>query len=252
MAVDNHTTAASASSTGEGDQSVETLSDSASFACEITISGSVTTENTIAVREDGEVFKYHDACEPVWMSHTVDTYECRNCDEQFETEAEAKEHVERKYNTWKARHTLPGVPHNSVAESVKSQVQFHELEQIRCDGVGVSLRPSWGKRIGEIEDGAEYLIASSRRSFTLPPDYEFGSWKPLEGGKLTYPDGSPRIGEYPLEKAIRYLSVGVGANYDSEKYTLYDRGWSPFVLVAHGKAVAINPKRNNSDRYTIQ
>ncbi|MDT3437876.1 hypothetical protein [Haloarcula sp. 1CSR25-25] len=222
MAVDNHTTAASASSTGDGGQSVETLADSASFACEITISGSVTTENTIAVREDGEVFKYHDACEPVWMSHTVDTYECLHCDEQFETEAEAREHLERKYNRWKARYTLPGVPHNSVAESVKDQIQFRELEQFRWDGVEVSVRPSGEKRIGEIEDGTEYLIASSHRSFALPPDYEFSSWEPLDGGKLTYPDGVPRIREYPLKKAIHYLSVGVGANYDSEKYTLYD------------------------------
>jgi len=242
MAVDNSNTTA-AGSTGDDVQNVETLPAGASFDCEISITGSVTTENTIAVQQqEDNILKFHEACEPVWSTHTVDSYECENCEEEFGTEAEAREHLERKYTMWKAHHTLPGVPHNSIAESVSSKVQFHEEEQVQCEGVGISIRPSWGRRIGHVEDGAEYLIASSRRSYALPPNYAFDSWEPLDGGKLTFPDGSPRIGDYALEKAVRYLSIGSGDNYDSEKFTLYDRGWSPFVLVANGEAVAISPK----------
>lgn len=132
---------------------------------------------------------------------------------------------------------IPGQPRDTPGRAPA----FEEETDISINGLPIRARPDETNCIAIVENGINGLIEISRREYSLPENFNFDSWGPLDGGQLTYPNGGKRIGKYKLASAIKHLSQSSGPGYNADKFTLYDCGDEPFVLVAYGEGVVIAP-----------
>lgn len=231
----------------EDEPSIETLADiRPSFDCEISVIASVKTEKGMRISERGHISSDENYSQPDWRSLTVDEYRCYSCDETFDTESDAKAHLQREFSRWQAKYALPGIPEQPTDPPARMPTFTKETE-ISVGDIPIQGRADDANTMAVITDSIGLLIATSRQSYSLPPNYEFDNWEPLsDSGDLTYPNGHPRIGDYQLKRAIRHLSRTNGVRYKADKFTLYDRGDKPFLLVAHGEAIVIAPRITSS------
>lgn len=241
-------TSGSAEPTPESDdeQTIQTLEDiRPPFDCEVSVIASVATEKGMRISEDGHISTDENFGKPDWYTVQIDAYRCNSCHDEFDTEAEAKAHLRRKYNHWQNRYALPGIP-GQPTDTPGMKPTFEEETDISIGDLSVMGRPDATNCLAAVTSSISGLIETSRREYSIPSNYDFESWEPFNDGQLTFPNGNTRIGKHKLSSAIKYLSRSNGTSYDADKFTLYDRGDAPFLLVAHGEGVVIAPYVSNS------
>jgi hypothetical protein len=231
-------------STPESDdeQTVQTLQDvQPQFDCEITVIASVRTEKSMRISGDGHISTDETFREPDWLTVEIETYRCTGCFEDYDTEAEAKAHLREKYGLWQNRHTLPGIP-GQPTDTPGLKPEFREETEISIGDFSISGRLDSTDCLLLVKDSIDILIETSRREYSIPSKFNFESWDPINGGRLTFPNGNKRISKEQLSRAIKHLSQANGPSYDAEEFTLYDHGDDPFLLVAYGKGIMIAPR----------
>jgi hypothetical protein len=92
---------------------------------------------------------------------------------------------------------------------------------------GVEYVPSTARSAGII-DGAQYLIATARTTYTPPANYGFEDLEPLQSGRLSNHRNDSLFSARLLSRALATLSRGY--QYEPERYTLYFRGHEPLYL----------------------
>lgn len=225
----------------DDEQTIQTLKDiRPRFDCEITVIASVPVEKSMRAGEDSHITTDENYGEPDWYAVEIDTYRCTGCHTEFDTEADAKTHLRRKYNSWQSRYVLPGIPGQPTDTPGRMPV-FEEETDISINDLTIRGRPDNTNSIAVVESGIDGLIETSRREYAIPENFNFDSWEPLNGGQLTYPNGGTRIAKCKLASAIKHLSRSNGPGYNADKFTLYDRGDEPFLLATYGEGIVIAP-----------
>lgn len=167
----------------------------------------------IYVTDDGEVVRSQDT--DGYYGHD-ESFEC-SCGETFPSESEAKDHLRDK------RARGPPVPTTEQPRSLNWQDESNTAFDGRVEYV-----PSSTRGAGRIIDGAEYLIATARTTYTPPSNYAFDDWEPLQSGRLSNHRNDPLFSKRLLSRALVTLSKSY--QYISERYTLYFRGHEPLYL----------------------
>ena len=247
MSTTSDASGASGSTTkSEDEQPIQTLRDlRPRFDCEIRIIGSVKVDKGMRIDDEGYLRTDENFGKPDWYTLDVEKYRCTSCNRTFEEETEARTHLERQHQHWKNLYTLPGIP-GDPADVPGRMPSFGEEEAFTISGLQVTGRKDDMGWLALVTEGIGGVLATARREYALPSNYEFDSWEPLDNGALTFPNGTARIGEDLLASAIQFLSQSNGMSYDPEKFTLYERGEAAFFLVAHGKGIAIAPRTSAS------
>jgi len=196
--------------------------DTATDSHEIEASYSWRYADRIYVDDDGEIVRSQDT--DGYYGHD-ESFEC-SCGETFSSEAEAKDHLRDE------RVRGPPVP---TAEQ-PGTLCWQEESETAFDG-RVEYVPSTARGTGRIVDGADYLIATARTTYTPPANYAFEDWKPLKSGRLSNHQNEPLFSARLLSRALTMLSSGY--QYTPERYTLYFRGHEPLYLEGPGGGIAI-------------
>ncbi len=236
---------ASDSDTGSN-PSVQTLQErSPQFDSEIIVTARVPIRKRNHIAQDTGQLVTGDFGRPDYGYISNHTYRCTCCDQEFDDEEAANAHLRTTYRRWRRKYRLPGMERHP--DDPGYPLTFGDEEQMTVDGFEIVGRKSTANVLALVIEGADVLRATSRRSYALPPDYQFETWPPLQNGPLVFPDGQPRIRERQLAAAIRYLSTaGPFESYALADYTLYDRGDSPFLLQRHEQAILIAPVTQRS------
>jgi len=90
---------------------------------------------------------------------------------------------------------------------------------------------------GQLIDGAEYLIATTRTTYTPPASYAFEDWTPLQSGRLSNHRNDPLFSDRLLSRVLATLSSG--HQYVPDRYTLYFRGHEPLYLEGPSGGIVI-------------
>jgi len=234
-----------ASSTNQT-KKVETLDAKAPrFKCRVLTVATVDVAKSIRVdQQDGNIYESDGFGRPDWESLSVAYHFCTECEEEFEDKEKAKSHLKNRYNRWQAKYQLPGIP-ESTTEHISGSMTFNEEPAERTiDSIPVVAAENEENTAALIKEGVGALIGTSRRSYSIPANFDFTEWEPLNGGKLTHPSGTNRIQKELLKRAIDYLATPYNHPYNPSNFTLYDRGDAAFLLVANGEAIAIAPITN--------
>ncbi len=227
-------------------EEVQTLQEQApDFECEISEYAKVEVSRGIFIEpKTGELIDEDTYGKPIWDTLETDDYWC-SCGESFESEEKAVRHLKRQYWKWMSKYSLPRVT-SPALENVQPPT-FSEKVELDENGFSVTYLSDESESIGLVTEGLESLLQTSRRKFSLPSDFDFESWKPLNGGKLCYPSENlkkdreeQRIRPWLLKKGVVYLNRN-GTRLDGDLFTLYDRGDRPFVLTGRQNAIAIAP-----------
>ena len=247
MSTETTTAAPDESQTGVSsdtdEDTITTLKEQAPpFECHITETATVNVSKSMNLDPvEGRIFEDDTYSRPHWDTVSVEDYYCSHCREGFETEEEAKSHLRRQYYRWRAKYQLPGIPGSTTEEVEGTLTVDDELEEFDVDGLPVVGATNSSRSAAVVRDGVSGLIATSRRAYSIPENFEFDDWESLDDGQLTTADGAPRLKKRLLKKTIDYLSTSYNQPYDPKNYTLYDRGESVFLLVANGEAIVIAP-----------
>lgn len=137
-------------------------------------------------------------------------YSC-TCGAEFDSEADATEHL----RAMAAR----GPPVETAARP--RPIEWQDQTEAIYDGQ-VEAVLSAGRSVGRVLNGAEYLVATSRTTYTPPANYTFDDWAPLEAGRLTLPNGRPQFSPTLLSRVLETLSPSY--SYHPERFTIFYRG----------------------------
>ncbi|NLV14046.1 hypothetical protein [Haloarcula argentinensis] len=91
----------------------------------------------------------------------------------------------------------------------------------------------------KVVDGAEYLVATARETFTPPADYQFQSWGPLQSGRLALRSGEPQFPPADVSRAIATLAKHPA--YQPERFTIFYRGCEPVYIEGPDAGIVITP-----------
>ncbi|WP_277543473.1 hypothetical protein [Haloarcula laminariae] len=167
----------------------------------------------IYVTDDGEIVRSQDTD---GYYGNDETFEC-SCGESFSCEADAKAHLRDK--------RVRGPPVPTVEQP--GEMTWQEKSDTAFDG-RVEYVPSTARGAGRIVDGADYLIATARSTYTPPANYGFEGWESLQSGQLSNHRNEPLFSARLLSRALATLSSGY--QYTPERYTLYFRGHEPLYI----------------------
>jgi hypothetical protein len=194
------------------------------------------------IDEDGYVSDPHMDAE--WGSYETDKFECLDCGETFPTESDAKEHLKSAQDG--AGFWEMGLPVTDADCRTVAPPEFKDkTKEITANRHTVCIREDVSRTLGVIQGGYKDLIEQSDSQVELPANFKFGEWEMMTGedSPLTFDDGSPRLSERVLARAVKYLAEGAGATYDPERFSLYPLEYP--VLVADEEAVLIAPKEQS-------
>ncbi|NLV08268.1 hypothetical protein GOC83_19305 [Haloarcula rubripromontorii] len=90
-----------------------------------------------------------------------------------------------------------------------------------------------------VVDGAEYLVATARETFTPPADYRFQSWNELQSGRLALRSGEPQFPPADVSRAIATLAKR--PTYQPERFTVFYRGLEPLYIEGPNAGIVITP-----------
>ena len=187
--------------------------DTATDSHEVEASYSWWYVDRIYVDDDGEVVRSQDTD---GYYGNDESFEC-SCGETFACEADAKAHLREE------RVRGPPVP---TAEQPR-KLHWQDESDTGFDGQ-VEYILSAARGAGQVIDGAEYLIATARITYTPPANYAFEDWTPLQSGRLSNHRNEPLFSERLLSRALATLVSG--HQYLPDRYTLYFRGQEPVYL----------------------
>lgn len=207
--------------------------------CDIDIVASVTARKSMHIEPPNDIVADEHFDGPDWQSLRIDAYRCRTCEEDFDTEEQAEDHLKRMLSRWRSRYGLPGTA-QETQEKYQELMLLDEKDENTIDERAVVLQVNRANTVGIISDGLDHLFATTRHEYSLPADYNFDEWGPLNSGRLCFPNGDLRITVRLLEGAIGHLAPDP-LDYDPEKFTLYERGDSPFLLTGPKGAIVIAP-----------
>jgi hypothetical protein len=176
----------------------------------------------IYVTEDGEVVRSQDTD---GYYGNDETFEC-SCGETFSCEGDAKAHLREE------RVRGPPVP----SAEQPSELRWQDKSDTGFDG-RVEYILSTTRGAGQVVDGAEYLIATARSTYTPPANYAFGDWGLLQSGRLSNHRNDSLFSAQLLSRALATLSSGY--QYVPERYTLYFRGHEPLYIEGPGGGIVI-------------
>ncbi|QIO25042.1 hypothetical protein [Haloarcula sp. JP-L23] len=137
-------------------------------------------------------------------------YSC-TCGAEFDSETDAKDHL----------HAMAARGPPVKTASRPRPIEWQDQTEAICDGQ-VEIILSAGRSVGRVLDGAEYLVTTSRATYTPPANYTFDDWGPLESGRLTLPNGRPQFSSTLLTRVLETLSPSY--NYHPERFTIFYRG----------------------------
>lgn len=180
----------------------------------------------IYLSDDGEVVRSQDTD---GYYGNDESFEC-SCGESFSSEKDAKSHLREQ------RVRGPPVP---TVEHPK-ELRWQDERGTRFDG-RVEYVLSTARSAGLVVDGAEYLVATARTTYTPPANYDFDDWAPLQSGRLSNHRNDPLFSERLLARAIATLSSGY--QYVPDRYTLYFRGYGPLYLEGPGGGIILAKRR---------
>jgi hypothetical protein len=176
----------------------------------------------IYVSEDGEVVRSQDTD---GYYGNDETFEC-SCGENFSSESDAKAHLRDE------RVRGPPVPTAKQPRDISWQDESDTAFDERVEYI-----PSTARSAGRLIDGADYLIATARTTYTPPANYGFEDWPPLQSGRLSNHRNDSLFSARLLSRALATLSSG--HQYEPERYTLYFRGHEPLYLEGPDGGIAI-------------
>ena len=185
----------------------------------------------IYVDDDGEVVRSQDTD---GYYGNDESFEC-TCGETFASEADAKAHLRDE------RVRGPPVP---TAEHPEEMSWRDESDT--AFGGCVEYVVSSTLSAGRLVDGAAYLIATARETYTPPANFAFEDWEPLQSGRLSNHRNEPLFTARVLSKALTTLSDGY--QYVPERYTLYFRGHEPLYLEGPEGGIVIAEREPKSRR----
>jgi len=154
-----------------------------------------------------------------------ESFEC-TCGEEFACEADAKGHLREE------RVRGPPVPTADQPREFSWQAESETGFGGRVEYILSTTRGA-----GQLIDGAEYLIATARTTYTPPASYAFEDWTPLQSGRLSNHRKDPLFSERLLSRALATLSGG--HQYVPDRYTLYFRGHEPLYLEGPSGGIVI-------------
>ncbi|MBX0325588.1 hypothetical protein EGH21_21420 [Halomicroarcula sp. F13] len=137
-------------------------------------------------------------------------YSC-TCGAEFDSEADAKDHL----------HAMAARGPPVETASRPRPIEWQDQTETICGGQ-VEVVLSAGRSVGRVLDGAEYLVATSRATYTPPANYTFDDWGPLESGRLMLPNGRPQYSPTLLSRVLETLSPSY--SYHPERFTIFYRG----------------------------
>ena len=167
----------------------------------------------IYVNDDGEVVRSQDTD---GYYGNDESFECA-CGETFASEDEAKTHLRDE--------RVRGPPVQTTEQP--GEMTWQDESDTAFDG-RVEYVASSTLGAGQVVDGAAYLIATARATYTPPANYAFEDWEPLQSGRLSNHRNEPLFSERLLSQAIATLSSGY--QYTAERFTLYFRGHGPLYV----------------------
>jgi len=167
----------------------------------------------IYVTDDGDIARLQDTD---GYYGNDESFEC-SCGATFDSESDAKGHLREK--------RVRGPPVPTVEQP--SELRWKD-ESDTGFGDRVEYVLSAVRGAGQVVDGAEYLIATARNTYTPPVNYGFEDWGPLQSGRLSNHRNEPLFTARLLSRALATLSNG--CQYTPERYTLYFRGHEPLYL----------------------
>ncbi|EMA25223.1 hypothetical protein [Haloarcula argentinensis] len=105
----------------------------------------------------------------------------------------------------------------------------------------VTVRPESARYsiAGKVVDGAEYLVATARETFTPPTDYQFQSWDVLQSGRLALRSGEPQFPPADVSRAVATLAKHPA--YQPERFTIFYRGCEPVYIEGPDAGIVITP-----------
>ncbi|GGM53430.1 hypothetical protein [Haloarcula argentinensis] len=105
----------------------------------------------------------------------------------------------------------------------------------------VTVRPESARYsiAGKVVDGAEYLVATARETFTPPADYQFQLWDVLQSGRLALRSGEPQFPPADVSRAVATLSKHPA--YQPERFTIFYRGCEPVYIEGPDAGIVITP-----------
>jgi hypothetical protein len=185
------------------DGGVQTLKEQAPrFPCSIAVTASVSVSKRLEIHEDG-VLSEGNYGRPDWPSAKEETYRCTNCDEKFETKAEAREHLRERFKKFKQWYRMP------LALTCSEFTPFafdDEASLVELDDISVRGRYNDLDTAVLLTSGVDALLATSRRALELPQPENLKQWDAFDdNGVLTYPDGSYRVSPQLVGRAVEYL-----------------------------------------------
>lgn len=189
---------------------------------EIEVSYSWQHVDRIYVDDNGDVVRSEDTS---GRYGNDESFECV-CGATFACEPEAKAHLRDK--------RVQGAPVPTVEQP--GTLSWQEESNTAFDGC-IKYVASSTRGAGRIIDGATYLIATARATYTPPANYAFEDWEPLQSGQLSNHRNEPLFSERLLSQAIATLSSGY--QYSPERYTLHFRGHEPLYLEGPESGIAI-------------
>jgi len=164
-----------------------------------------------------------------------DRVECE-CGETFQSRDEAKDHLEQLIDQFIDFPPYPELPPTPALQEEETSVFDDRVSGKRsvCNTVMI------------VDDGHDFLAATSRETFCPPEQYDFENWEPLtEGGRLrankdTKDGGRPLFLPRTVRKAMA-LATGGRHTYDPERFTIYFRGDKPMYIEGAGRGVVVAP-----------
>jgi hypothetical protein len=180
----------------------------------------------IYISGDGEVVRSQDTD---GYYGNDETFEC-SCGESFSCEGDAKAHLRDE------RVRGPPVP---TAKQPRD-ISWQDESDTAFDGRIEFVKSSAGSA-GLVTDGAEYLIATARTTYTPPANYAFDEWAPLQSGRLSTHRNDPLFTDRLLARATATLSTGY--QYTPERFTLYFRGHEPLYLEGPEGGIVVAERR---------
>jgi len=133
------------------------------------------------------------------------------CGAEFDSAADAKGHP----------HAMAARGPPVETASRPRPIEWQDQTETICGGQ-VEVVLSAGRSVGRVLDGAEYLIATSRTTYTPPENYRFDDWSPLASGRLTLPNGRPQFSLTLLSRVLETISPSY--SYQPKRFTIFYRG----------------------------
>jgi hypothetical protein len=184
----------------------------------------------------GTITEHGTWSEPYYDDVETTSYTCNSCVMEFDTRDEAVSHLKKQLARYRSKWILPGIPYESHTDTT-ADGWTDETTEVLC---GV-IQESHSHAYGRVVEGLDQYIAHARKTYSIPPDYNWSDWEAYEDGGLTFPDGTEMFRSSILTKAVQEISQNYEHPYMAEAFTFHLLPEGLGLMHAFGEAIVIAP-----------